>query len=126
MKITAHFDSREFDCHDGTPYPPDWIESRLKPLCHALEALRGYYDRPIVVLSGYRTPYWNKKVGGARQSQHLEGKASDIHVVGISPRYIQATIERLIGEGKMLPGGLGRYRTFTHYDTRGRNARWEG
>jgi hypothetical protein len=68
MKITEHFDSDEFACHDGTPYPLDtvedgtgiptgywailcpqqslpvrqftWGESRLTPLCQTLEAIR--------------------------------------------------------------------------------------
>ena len=34
------------------------------------------------------------------------------------------TIERLIREGKMEDGGMGRYSTFVHYDVRGSRARW--
>ena len=31
-----------------------------------------------------------------------------------------------IKEGKIKKGGVGLYRSFVHYDTRGWNARWKG
>lgn len=82
------------------------------------------WDRPITVLSWYRTLAWNRRVGGARKSRHLEGDATDIVIEGVDPALVYAKIVELIKAGKMLPGGVGKYPTFTHYDTRGRNARW--
>ena len=43
-----------------------------------LDPLREAYGKPIRVNSGYRSRSLNKAVGGASNSQHLEGKAADI------------------------------------------------
>ena len=53
-------------------------------------------------------------------------KAADIKISGMSPHEVKALIEELIRDGKMMKGGVGLYQTFTHYDVRGRNARWRG
>ena len=36
-------------------------------------------NTPMIVRSGYRSPEFNKKVGGASRSQHLTGKAADVY-----------------------------------------------
>ena len=95
-------------------------------LCENLQALRDHLGKPIRVISGYRSPKYNRRIGGARRSQHMVAKAADIKVSGMSPAEVKAEIVKLIKEGKMMKGGVGLYRTFTHYDVRGRNARWYG
>lgn len=124
MKITEHFDSKEFDCKDGTPYPPKWIETRLRPLCEALEALRDIFG-PIHINSGYRTPAYNKKVGGALFSQHCQGRAADISCVNATPFTIQIKIMELIHNKTIPDGGIGLYRSWVHYDL-GPRRRWVG
>lgn len=44
-----------------------------------LDPLREAYGKPITVTSGYRCRKLNMAVGGVSNSQHLEGKAADIH-----------------------------------------------
>ncbi len=124
MKITRNFDSKEFDCHDGTPYPIMWIESRLAPLCAALEKIRALTGGPLHVTSGYRTPEWNKSVGGQPKSKHMEGIAADIQLRGMTPKQLFAAIEKLIESDEIPEGGLGLYPRFVHYDLRGKRARW--
>lgn len=60
--------------------PPDDIISNLKFLAvNLLEKLREKNgNTPLFVSSGYRCPRLNKAVGGARNSQHLQGQAVDI------------------------------------------------
>ena len=43
-----------------------------------LQPIRDHFDAPIHIISGYRSPLLNKKVGGAKNSQHLFGQAADI------------------------------------------------
>lgn len=122
--ITANFNSIEFDCHDGTPYPEKWIQERLFPLCQDLEKIRSLTNQPIKILSGFRTPSWNVKVGGKIHSQHLEGMAADIVLAGMNPIQLGAAIENLIEQKEISEGGVGIYKTFVHYDRRGEKARW--
>ena len=44
-----------------------------------LEEFRQWLKRPIVVHAWYRTSSYNKKVGGASNSSHLNGLATDWH-----------------------------------------------
>ena len=44
-----------------------------------LEEFRQWLKRPIVVHAWYRTSSYNKKVGGASNSSHLKGLATDWH-----------------------------------------------
>ncbi len=122
--MTEHFTLREFACKDGSVTPPE-VAERRRELAAQLEVLRAKVGRPIYVVSGYRTPAYNRAVGGAPRSQHVTGRAADIRVDELSPADLASAIESLIDEGAMLQGGLGIYRTWVHYDTRGVRSRWE-
>ena len=123
MKLTKNFFISEFACKDGSEVPMDLIEN-VKILAEQLQVLRDFFDLPITINSSYRTKNHNKKVGGAKNSQHLLGKAADIVVLSISAKETQKAIELLISNGKMKEGGLGSYNSFTHYDIRNSKARW--
>ena len=49
-----------------------------------LQPLRDKINKPILILSGYRSELVNQKVGGAKTSQHKYGQAVDIKVKGWS------------------------------------------
>ena len=124
LPTSANFDISEFNCNDGTPVPPEYY-ANVQELMNNLEILREELDgNGIRVNSGYRTPTYNASVGGASNSQHKYGKAGDIVVSNYSPGLVHTTIARLIKEGRMKEGGLGKYNSFTHYDVRGSKARW--
>lgn len=90
MKLSQNFTLIEFTKSqagsrlkiDNTP-PPAAIE-RLKLLCqNVLEPVRQKFGT-VTILSGYRAPLLNRKIGGAPNSQHLTGEAADFEVAGIS------------------------------------------
>ena len=124
-KLTENFSLSEFKCRDGTDVPEELMEN-VQLLADNLQVLREHLGLSTRVISGYRTPTYNRKIGGARKSQHMLAKAADIKISGLSPSEIKEAIEGLIKGGKMMKGGVGLYKTFTHYDVRGRNARWYG
>jgi len=124
MQLTKNFNISEFNCHDGTPVPPELL-SNVKELADNLQVLRDFLGTSLHINSGYRSPAYNKKIGGAKLSQHVEGKAADISSLKFTPEQIHAAILQLIGEGKMKQGGLGIYNSWIHYDTRGTAARWD-
>ena len=125
MKLTENFSLHEFRCKDGTDVPEDLMEN-VKELAENLQVLREYIQKPITVISGYRSPKYNRKIGGARRSQHMLAKAGDLIVKDMTPDELKLAIVHLIKEGKMKKGGVGLYTHFTHYDVRGFNRRWYG
>lgn len=128
---TAHFNLGEFRCRDGTDCPPRF-RGNLQMLMENLEVLRTELSHsPIRISSGYRTPSYNRRIGGASTSRHMVGLAADMQVDGHTARQVFDTIQRLQDEGRMRAGGLHAYEytddarcNFVHYDVRGRNARW--
>jgi len=124
MKLEKNFSLHEFKCKDGTEVPEDLIDN-VRLLAENLQVLRDHIEKPIIIISGYRTLGYNTKIGGAKRSLHLVAKAGDIVVPGITPLEIKDTILQLIKEGKMKEGGIGIYSTFVHYDVRGWKARWD-
>tara|TARA_A100001011_G_C14216305_1_gene802200 strand:- start:628 stop:1038 length:411 start_codon:yes stop_codon:yes gene_type:complete len=125
LKLTENFSLHEFRCKDGSGVPEELMEN-VKELAENLQVLREYIQKPITVISGYRSPEYNKKIGGARRSQHMSAKAGDLIVKDMTPDEVKAAIVHLIKEGKMKKGGVGLYTHFTHYDVRGFNRRWYG
>lgn len=124
MKLTKNFNREEFDCKDGTIVPSKYLLN-VKEVAENLQVLRDYLEVPVSVTgSGYRTPTHNKKVKGAKNSQHLTASGADINAEGYEPKQLAEVIERLILKGKMKQGGIGIYPNFVHYDIRGIKARW--
>ena len=124
MKLTKNFTRQEFDCKDGTIVPEKYMKN-AQEVANNLQNLRDYLEVQISVTgSGYRSPKHNKKVGGAKFSQHLTASGADINAEGYEPKQLAEVIELLILKGKMKQGGLGIYPNFVHYDIRGTKARW--
>lgn len=122
-QLTTNFHIDEFKCNDGTSVPCEYILNVLQ-LAQNLQVLRDFIKKPITINSGYRTPSYNRGVGGKDKSRHLTGEAADIVVGGLTPKQVARIIEQFILEGKMSEGGLGVYPSFVHYDVRGYKARW--
>lgn len=123
MRLTENFNLIEFACKDGTQVPDNLI-CNVQTLAENLQVLRDHLGEPVRLNSGYRTPTYNKRIGGAKNSQHVLAKAADITVKSKTPRQLATIIEKLIASGKMKQGGIGIYPGFTHYDVRGVKARW--
>ena len=124
MQLTKNFTRQEFDCKDGTKVPDKYLLN-VKEVAVNLQVLRDYLEVPVSITgSGYRTAKHNKKVGGAKFSQHLTASGADINAEGYEPKQLAEVIELLILKGKMKQGGLGIYPNFVRYDIRGTKARW--
>jgi uncharacterized protein YcbK (DUF882 family) len=111
--LSQHFSAHEFRCKDGSEHPID------PALIEMLEIVRTHFDAPTTITSGYRSPEYNRRVGGARNSYHTRGMAADIQVRGIAPDEVYRFCDQAFSRG-----GVGKYRTFTHVDCRGYRARW--
>ena len=151
--LSPHFTLRQFLCKQESGFPKYVAleESLLVLLEGLVGAVReaGFPIDTFGVISGYRTPYYNKRIGNVPNSRHVYGDAMDFFVdldadgnmddlngdgernradvdllYSIVDRYKQRP------ESALLVGGVGRYYRaahhggFIHVDTRGYRARW--
>ena len=113
--------------------PPRYLWHRFVPTLRVVDDLRDHFGRPVTVTSNYRSPAYNAKCGSSnppdpralagKGSQHVRFAAADIQVRGVSPSRVA---EYLLGQRRETAfiGGVGKYATFVHVDTRPYNATW--
>lgn len=117
-QISKHFKVREFAQKD---FRCDKVIVD-RELIDVLEDIRAQFNKPVIVTSGYRTPEYNAKIGGVKNSQHTKGTAADIKVSDIQASWVQKYLKDKYPDKY----GIGSYSTFTHIDVRAKKARWRG
>jgi len=109
----------DFSPEEFAPFrrpPPQYHRTlAILPTVSVLQDMRDAGCGPITVNSGYRDPGYNESVGGARESQHILFTAADVTTRDWSPDEV---FEWLDGHHNRKGIALGRYKTFTHIDTR--------
>ena len=127
--MTKNFNIEEFQCKGNLKgcdcQMPDDVYNNIQELAENLQIVRDMLQEPIKINSGWRCEEYNRKIKGAKRSQHLLGKAADIRIKDLTPDEVANAIDKLQEGGFIKKGGLGRYNSFTHYDIRGRKARWD-
>jgi uncharacterized protein YcbK (DUF882 family) len=121
--MTKNFSIHEFNCKDGSPVPEMYFDN-VQELAKNLQVIRDHIGEPLQILSGYRSPTHNKKVGGKSKSYHMKAMAADIACKSLTPKKLHSLILTLIAKGKVKNGGLGLYPGFVHYDIGPANRRW--
>lgn len=107
------FEPTELVSKGNGSFRADWQAMYLLDRCRFL------LNEPMIVTSAYRDVAYNQKVGGAKRSKHLLGKAFDIKCkAGRHRRHL------LICAATVGFKGFGFYRSFLHMDT-GPSRMWE-
>lgn len=154
IQVSPHFTLGQFLCKQQPDHWPKYVALR-EELLVKLELLleevnrRGFGTETFHVMSGYRTPWYNKQIGNATYSRHVWGGAADIFIDTTG----DGRMDDLNGDGKVdladarllhdianhlfgrpvyrgLTGGLGLYGPrshrgpFVHIDARGKPAYW--
>ncbi|MFB9233967.1 D-Ala-D-Ala carboxypeptidase family metallohydrolase [Plantactinospora siamensis] len=124
----AHFSYAELDdgCGgagwDGGPLSAAATRANALRMMWKLEALRhALGDRPLTVISGFRSRSCNAKVDGAARSQHLYGNAADIVSPGV-PLCTIAREARSHGASGLLGPGYPGHSDHVHLDARTENS----
>ena len=153
LYISPHFQLKQFLCKQKSEWPKYLIvdPNLLAKLEFLLAELNksGRNIKTLFIMSGFRTPYYNKKIGNVKYSRHVYGNAADVYVDTNG----DGVIDDLNHDGKnnmddelvlykivnsfdadpdlsKLIGGIGKYKKnsrhtfFIHIDTRGYKARW--
>ncbi|CAN5258881.1 hypothetical protein BH24PSE2_BH24PSE2_08400 [soil metagenome] len=155
LEVSPHFTLKQFLCKQASDYPKYLVlrEPLLLKLESILAAINaaGLRTDSFVIMSGYRTPWYNQQIGNrTASSRHLYGAAADIFI-DVAPR--DGVMDDLNGDGrtdkadadflydrfdrwsskswwKRHAGGLASYGAtpahgpFVHVDERGYKARW--
>jgi uncharacterized protein YcbK (DUF882 family) len=157
-KVSEHFRLRDFLTHDQASVWPKFLVLEMRNV-DKLELVladlqqRGANVSGVRVMSGFRTPQYNKgggnTGGGAGLSRHMYGDAADIFIDSngdgvmddlnhdgkstiADARVVSAAVDRVEAAHPELIGGAGVYPAesghgpFIHIDTRGYRARWIG
>ena len=69
-----------------------------------LRAVEHRFGQKVIVTSGYRSPEHNRRVRGARNSQHMACAAADIHVPGVNKMKVAEFVRAMPRRG-----GVGTY-----------------
>lgn len=87
-----------------------------------IDAIASEFGKPFTVVSGYRDPEHNKKVGGTSKSQHLSHNAVDISIPNASK---EDTLRFVSIASKNGIGGIGVYHAGSiHIDVRAGKVAW--
>lgn len=152
--VSPHFTLGQFLCKQESGYPKYLIlrTRLLRKLEFVLQTINraGIRCDGLTVMSGYRTPCYNKAIDNVQYSRHVWGGAADVYV-DVDPvdgqmddlnkdgkidlkdaALVYQIVDDRFGEDAWTPfvGGLGRYRVtashgpFVHVDVRGFRARW--
>ncbi|MCQ8184123.1 D-Ala-D-Ala carboxypeptidase family metallohydrolase [Parvularcula maris] len=156
VQVSPHFRLGQFICKQETDAEARYVVLRPELLLKLEQAVdliqdEGFDVGTLYVMSGYRTPWYNKAIGNTTSySRHLYGDAADVFV-DIRPK--NGVMDDLNGDGTVdkadanhlydavermasantevsIKGGIGSYAAnaahgpFVHIDTRGTPARW--
>lgn len=124
LYLGATNDDTTHPAYDLNEYPPIYLWCNIVDTLLVVEELRKHFGSPITILNAYRSPEYNRLIGGAPQSRHIEFNALDITVKGHEPMVVAQKLKEWRLQGR-FKGGIGTYATFVHVDTRGTNATWE-
>jgi hypothetical protein len=104
--------------------PPRSAWPSIVPTLRAIDWVGLQLRMPVAeIVSVYRSPAYNSRCEGARSgSWHCRNVAVDFKFAA-SPSVVAATARSLRQRG-YFRGGIGRYGTFVHLDTRGENIDW--
>jgi hypothetical protein len=152
-QLTEHFTLRQFVCKQASDYPKYVaVQESLLLLLERLLAqaqARGFDVETFGIISGYRTPWYNRSIGNVQYSRHVYGDAMDIFIdadgndqmddldgdgvhnmADINVFYDMVDALMALPENIALVGGAGHYQRnarhggFVHVDTRAYRARW--
>ena len=153
LRISPHFQIGQFVSKQQGEWPKyvapgPLLYAKLERLLAAVRR-QGFDAATLHVMSGYRTPFYNRAIGNVPYSRHIYGDAADVFVdvdedgliddlngdgaVDIFDAQTMASWLVVISEeSEVAPvaGGLGVYDAtryhgpFIHVDSRGHEARW--
>lgn len=119
-----YFTREEFRCQCKGKYCNGFPAEPEEKIVRTVNEIRKRLGVPVSIVdaggSGVRCKQHNANVGGVANSEHLYGRAADLHS-SASPQRMKQVAEEVMGN----TGGIGLYSWGIHVDT-GKYSRWNG
>lgn len=118
--LTRNISRHEITCKCGCGFDTiDYVT------IHVVQSIADIYwinSGPVTlnIHSGCRCLEYNQRIGSNETSQHIQGRAIDFSINDIDPVDIWVALNQKYPERF----GIGKYPTFTHFDSRAIRARW--
>lgn len=119
-------------CHDGTPYPEEFADQWDRLTLKTCDPIRDEWAAPLIDISVYRSPSYNRHLveadaarglhNVASSSHHMDGNARDMRPLRRAGSDEVLDLHNMVlakwqrGELPYL-GGLGLYPNWIHVDT---------
>lgn len=114
--LTKNFSRVEFTCECGCGF--DTVDFSL---IMVLQDVADYFETSVIISGGNRCFEKNCVTpGAAKDSLHMDGKAADIKIKGVSP----SESYNYLNEKYHSKFGIGLYYNRVHIDVRATRARW--
>lgn len=110
IKELIHSDNAIKSGIDNTPNI-EQIDNLLNLIFYCLQPIRDKLKKPMIITSGFRNPKVNFLAGGKTNSEHLEGKAADFIVKGMTPNQI---IDFIVKSGIEYDQLINEYNKWVH------------
>lgn len=91
-----YFKQSEFTCKCGCG-----LNNMNLAVVKIADKIREHFGNPAIVTSGSRCEKHNKEVGGVSNSRHLQGKAIDLYVQGVSGSKLVEYTQSLVNSGEL-------------------------
>jgi peptidoglycan hydrolase-like protein with peptidoglycan-binding domain len=78
---------------DVTNTDMETVLRNIEKQAAALQAVENHVGKPIVIHCWLRPPKYNKQIGGASNSAHLRGMATDFHVEGMTAEAVRKVVK---------------------------------
>jgi uncharacterized protein YcbK (DUF882 family) len=91
----------------------DTVLSNIERQAAALQHVSNHFGKSIVVHVWLRPPAYNRQIGGASNSAHLRGDATDFHMPGITAEAVRRELKSHPG---IYPGAGENNVSWVHLD----------
>ncbi|MBI2735970.1 MAG: DUF882 domain-containing protein [Rhodospirillales bacterium] len=75
--------------------PSNSAMARLEVLIHSIvQPVEKHFGKRVAIVSGYRSPEVNSRIGSPQESAHVRGEAVDIWVDGVTSAFLACWISK--------------------------------
>jgi N-acetylmuramoyl-L-alanine amidase len=111
-------------CKGSNGFPPKTLWANIARTAQMLDEIRHRLGYAVFINSAYRNLNYNTCIGGEPASLHMQFNAIDFRGANGNANEWHAVAKAVRASDTRFTGGIGRYNTFVHIDTRGRKADW--